>query len=141
MTKNMAFDPLWTLATAAARAHNGLAYHPCCDVWTSKASNAIRNSHKQKLQWKNLLSTLDKAAEDKKQALLGKMTEEGWRIPVVLNQACVCQPAQIVPRQSTFKPFQLNLQPQDLQASFASQDFALTGPNSSPKQDPGRLYD
>ena len=26
--------------------------------------------------------------EDKKTLLLAKMTEEGWRVPVVMNQAC-----------------------------------------------------
>lgn len=82
------FLTLWTMATAAATTHNGLCYHPCCDVWTTKSAKLKRASHKAKIQWRQIINSLGRPCENKKQAFLAKMTEEGWRVPALFNKPC-----------------------------------------------------
>ena len=131
MRKTLTFDELWKMAETAARSCNGLTYHHCCDVWTSRSAKVSRDSHKQKLHWKNLLSTLNKQAEDKKQALLAKMTEEGWRLPAVLNETCQAQPRQLFGPQALSNHFSESVQPASLQPGLADYLFLLPGQTSS----------
>jgi len=114
MPKTLAFQDLWNMAVAASNAHNGLAYHPCCDSWTTRASKTKRKSHRQKLQWRELLATLDRDAEDKKQALLVKMTEEGWRIPALLNQSCSARSRSSIGVQTLFQHHHQVIPPEQL---------------------------
>lgn len=123
MSKVMAFSDLWDAASSAAKAHNGFCYHHCCDIWTTKASKSKRSTHGKSIQWRNLLLTLDKNTEDKKQALLAKMTEEGWRLPAVLNEFCSVQPSPIFQQQAAFRPHIPDQPPQDLQAGIAHLNF------------------
>jgi len=123
MRRLVEFETLWTTGIASAKACNGICYHPCCDVWTTKGAKTIRKSHVKAQQWRNLLLTLDKSVEDKKQALLSKMTEEGWRLPAVLNETCQARPAPTFQQQTAFRLRQPDIQPQDLQAGFSSLDF------------------
>jgi hypothetical protein len=102
---SLSFDELWKKLSEGKLAGNTLYYHPCCDVWTSKSSKTKRESHPKHLPFRRILSTLDKSLEDKKQALLVKMVEEGWRIPAVLNARCTLGKAHPVPAQSAFKLF------------------------------------
>jgi hypothetical protein len=119
MSTLLSFEDLWNTATAAANAHNGLAHHSCCDSWTSKGAKIKRKSHKKHESWGKLLLSLDKAVEDKKQALQAKMIEEGWRLPAVLNEACQARPKQTRQPQTAFRLHQPDLPPQDFQASLA----------------------
>lgn len=106
-----AFDELWRLATKADKSFNGLCYHQCCDTWTTRGAEAKRATHKEKIKWRKLMSTLDKSCEDKKQALRAKMAEERWKLPVVFNEACKVRPNPSQQQQLAFRLYQ----PQDLQ--------------------------
>jgi len=98
------FDEFWDYSTERANAYNDLCYHPCCDVWTTRNSKRARNSHRQQTRWRALLSSLDPRQPDKKQALHAKMIEEGWSIPVLLNDICREQLPRRPPAQaSAFK--------------------------------------
>mgnify|MGYP000146125413 CR=1 FL=1 len=90
MTHNhlLDFEAFWNYSTERANAYNDLFYHPCCDVWTTRNSKRARNSHQQQTRWRALLTSLDPRQPDKKTALKAKMIEEGWSIPVVLNDIC-----------------------------------------------------
>lgn len=114
------FDKLWELANAVKSGGNSLYYHPCCDVWTSRGSAAKRASYSRHLKWGRLLLNLDKNIEDKKLALLGKMTEEGWRLPAVLNNSCDPQQRSTTQIQNAFRPHIPDLPQQDFQPSIAS---------------------
>lgn len=124
MRKTLTFEELWAIATTAAKACNGLTYHNCCDIWTSRSAKASRDSHRQKLQWKNIISTLDKTIEDKKQGLLAKMTEEGWRLPAVLNEACQVRLFSTRSRQLAFRHHISDQPPQELRVSSAPQNHS-----------------
>lgn len=136
-TRTLTFNELWELNTTALQSANGLCYHPCCDVWTTRGASAKRASHSQRLKWKGLMATLDKTAPDKKQALLAKMTEKEWRLPAILNEACQVQPKLISHQQTAFRLHQPDIQPQNLQASLAPSDFIMTSPDHPNNQDAG----
>lgn len=123
MARFLPFDTFWDLALAQNNTSNGLYYHPCCDVWTTRAAKAKRASHKDNINWRRALNSLDKSVDDKKHALLAKMTEEGWRLPVVLNEACKAMLPQTLQQQSAFRPHIPVQPPQDLQPIIADQDF------------------
>ena len=89
MRKQWDFEELWLAALSHAKCRNDLVYHSCCDVWTTRASERARKSHVKMIRWRELMGSLKITnGEDKKTLLLAKMTEEGWRMPVVMNQAC-----------------------------------------------------
>jgi hypothetical protein len=137
MKKTLTFEELWKMATMAANARNGLTYHHCCDKWTSRSAKVSRDSHKQKLQWKNLLSIVDKSYEDKKQALLAKMTEEGWRLPAILNEACDSQSRANIQTQIAFRPHNPDQPPQDLRDVLAPQNLVQTSSDHFTHQELG----
>lgn len=132
MKKVFSFDDFWEASDAAVKAHNGFCYHSCCDIWTSRSGKSARATHKKTLKWKEITKTLDKLA-DKKLALLAKMTGEGWRIPLVLNEACSSQPKPNFQTQSAFRLHISDQPPQDVQADFSSPDFIY------PDQPPSEL--
>ena len=140
MSKLVGFEELWLMATSAAEAHNGLVHHPCCDVWTTKASKAKRESHRQKLQWKSIMKALGSSCEDKKQALQAKMIEEGWRLPALLNESCNCQSRQTLRPEDPPKFHQSLHPPEELLLPFSPQDFIGPSPSQLPFQDPGINY-
>lgn len=131
MDRSFTLDELWDIGIAAAKGCNGLCYHPCCDVWTTRAAKAIRSSHFSSKQWRQIILSLDRSVEDKKLAFQGKMAEEGWRLPALLNYACKFQPPQSVGPQTL--PIQLSQhQPLALtQVELATLDFVLPGQNTS----------
>lgn len=122
----LTFEQLWEKVNASS---NGIYYHLCCDVWTTRSSKAKRASHIKFLQWRKIMASLDKNMDDKKQALLAKMTEEGWRNPVVVNQVCQTQPATTVPTQFPFRLHNQSLQPQDLHVRLVPTNFTLPDPH------------
>jgi hypothetical protein len=140
MSRTLAFDEFWSLGISSASAHHGIAYHPCCDVWTTKSAKTKRNSHPRKLQWKQIISSLGKNIEDKKQALLIKMTEDSWQIPVVLNEACQIRPQLTIQPQSAFKLHNPHQAPQGLRHSLAPQDFTHPGQDCFFRDAQGKLY-
>ena len=121
--KLLTFDELWQMADSGSIAGNSVYYHPCCDVWTTKASKAKRASHSKYLKWGKLLLTLDKSFEDKKQALHVKMIEERWRLPALLNEACQNQPAPKPSPQHTFNTPPQPAQPEHFETSVAGRGF------------------
>lgn len=126
MLKHLSFEEFWELANPDNHGGNGLFYHPCCDIWNTRSCKAKRATHTKQLKWRQIAATLDKSAVNKKQALLAKMTEEGWKIPVTLNKPCQVQPKQIFHQQTAFRPHQPSIQPQNLQASLVPSDFIMT---------------
>ena len=84
----MTFDELWKYAEDSEKSYNGVGYHRCCEVWTSRGSKKARDSHVHLLKWRDLMKSLGTSSEDKKQALRAKMVEERWALPVVLNRPC-----------------------------------------------------
>ena len=102
---------------------NNLFYHSCCDVWTTRDAKPKRVAHKNHLAWRKLALTFDKTIEDRKQALLAKMTEEGWRINVVLNECCSALSSSISKQQTDLRLHQPGIHPQDLQADLSSLDL------------------
>ena len=137
MATNLSFDSFWDKAILSDSSFNGLVYHSCCDVWTSRSSKAKRASHIYQLPWRKVISSLDKSCEDKKQALLAKMTEEGWRLPALLNEYCKCQPRSRVQSNHPFKLPQPDQPPEQLQLSLSPQGFFDPIPDYPPHQDPG----
>lgn len=138
--KLLPFDELWELANAVKHGGNSLYYHPCCDVWTSRGSAAKRASHSRHIKWGRLILTLDKNTEDKKLALHGKMIEESWRLPAVLNDSCQSQPRSATQMQNAFRPHMPDLPPQDFQPSISSGHTIQPSLNNSDQQDPGNFY-
>lgn len=89
MAKVMEFEDLWHLAVTHAKSRNDMFYHSCCDVWTARSAINARKSHEKKIRWRELMACLkENGGEDKKTQLLAKMSEERWRLPVVMNEGC-----------------------------------------------------
>lgn len=103
MSKLLTFEELWTLAVRVAFKCNGLCYHPCCDVWTTRSSKLKRASHRDSVQWRKVILNLGHSCEEKKQALLSKMSQENWRIPALLNESCKLQKKHCLQGVSLFK--------------------------------------
>lgn len=135
MEKTLTFDEFWKLTDPNEHKGNGPSHHPCCDVWTTRSSKAARETHTKRTPWRNLAATFDKAAIGKKQALLAKMIEECWRVPIVLNERCGNRPSATIQQRSAFRHHQPDQLPQDLQASLAPPNFIMTSLN--PPNNPG----
>lgn len=127
MSRHLTFEELWERINSVNHSFNGLNYHPCCDVWTTRSSKTKRATHKTHLHWRQITALLDKSFEDKKQALLAKMTEEEWRLPALLNEFCQVRPGPIFQQQSAFRLHQPDIQPQDLEADFSPRNYVFEG--------------
>jgi hypothetical protein len=138
--KTMTFEELWASAEKADKNNNAPTYHPCCDTWTSRGAEPKKASHSRSIGWRKLLSNLGNKIANKKQALLVKMSEEGWKLPVLFNTACQLQPRQTLHPQTAFRLHQPDLSSHDLQDSFARQEYSLPKPNLSFLQAPGMIY-
>ncbi len=121
----LTFDQLWDKANSTNSVGNGLCYHPCCDIWTTRAAKAKRTSHKQLLHWRQVLNSLDKSVEDKKLALQGKMAEEGWRLPALLNEPCRYQQTHTLAQQTQSNQLNPPWQPFTTQPGLATLDFVI----------------
>ena len=88
MGRLLTFQELWDFTQAQNKHCNGVYYHPCCNIWTTRNSKTNRSSHKLHFNWKQIMASLPKDTEDKKQALQAKMIEEGWALPALLNKPC-----------------------------------------------------
>lgn len=128
MDSSLTFDQLWNKLAIHKEAGNCLLYHPCCGVWTTKAAKVKRASHRQSWKWRQIAASLDKSASDIKQAFHAKMTEEGWRLPAVLNKRCTSLPTPFLVPQARFRPVDSALQPADVRASFVEPDLADSEP-------------
>lgn len=131
MESFLSFNDFWALSIHKLENRNSLSYHACCDIWTTRNCKSTRSSHKLETKWTELISTLDKATEDKKVALLGKMIEEGMQIPVVINKPCQHNPNASVASGRGRKPQKLSAHPQNLQTSPAPRD--LIPPSQHPR--------
>jgi hypothetical protein len=138
MEKGMSFDEFWQEVDPSSH-KDGPAYHSCCDLWSKRGWRRLNNNHTKTLQWRKVALLLDKSVENKKLALLAKMTEEGWKTDVTLNKHCQDQPRKTLHSQSAFKLHGKLLQPQNLQPSFAPQDFDCPSPDYLFQQAPGML--
>lgn len=125
MQRCLPFDEFWEMVACLGEAGlKSLFYHSCCDVWTTKAGKTKGTSHKNRFAWHKLALTFDKTIEDKKQALLAKMTEEGWRLDIVINESCTALSSPILQQKIVSILHQPDIHPQDLQADLSSPDFA-----------------
>ena len=91
MGKEFEFDQFWDYAIATAKRGHDLEYHACCDSWSTRNCKKARNSHEKTLRWRKILQALGRSEVNQKMALLMKMRDEGWRIPVRLNFRCRIQ--------------------------------------------------
>lgn len=92
MSLSLSYNDFWRFAMERLKQRNYLSYHPCCDVWTTRNSKCIKETHTSVTSWKEVMATLDKSVEDGQVALQAKMLEEGWQIPVVVNKPCRLNP-------------------------------------------------
>ena len=89
MGKERGFENLWHLALTKGKSRNDVAYHSCCDVWTTRGAEKARASHVKITRWRELMADLGYSREeDKKTLLLAKMVEEQWALPAVINRPC-----------------------------------------------------
>ncbi len=95
MSKVLDFDSFWRIAIEKAAQGNHLAFHPCCDVWTHRNSKIARQSHLKTMRWKEILTSVGRIEGDMKLALLQKMKELEWRIPVIINQQCSAETSRL----------------------------------------------
>ena len=127
-SRTLSLDQLWEIANASAKSCNGITYHPCCDTWSTRAAKMKRASHTMIIHWRQITASLDKASDDKKGALLAKMVEEGWKIPVILNKPCLSNRStkksqlpfkiHIPQHKRTFTPISPDRTNQDLQIDY-----------------------
>ncbi len=85
MLMPLMFDDLWKRAIKDVKARNGMSYHSCCDVWTTRPRKAFAESHIRTIRFQRLISTLEGSIDEKKKALKAKMIEEGFRLPALIN--------------------------------------------------------
>lgn len=140
MSRHLAFEQFWNKAVTAANGSNSLCHHICCDVWTTRASKSTRATHIKKTSWRAIMESLSKKAPDKKAALLAKMTEEGWRLPVILNKPCEFHSHQSLGEGGSSKGDQPEESGQDL---FRPTDPLHLPDNPlppSPQRDPCTIY-
>ena len=88
MVKVINFEEFWLYALSLEKHRNDVAYHRCCDVWTSRNAKKARTSHSETINWRELIKSLDQSSQDKKLLLQARMVEEQWSIPIILNQPC-----------------------------------------------------
>jgi hypothetical protein len=125
MEKEMSFDEFWQEVDPSSH-KDGPAYHSCCDSWSKRGWRRLNNNHTKTLQWRKVALLLDKSFENKKLALLVKMTEEGWKTNVTLNKHCQNQSK----KQSAFKLHGKLLQPQNPQPSSGPINFPTSSQHS-----------
>jgi hypothetical protein len=82
------FDQFWELANRQSKQHNAPVYHACCDTWSTRGKKTIRSTHTKSLRWSQLMKSLNCTTEERKQALLAKLSFEQRRINIALNQRC-----------------------------------------------------
>lgn len=121
------FEDFWKMAIKANTGGNGLCYHECCDVWTTRAARIMRDSHQTKLSWRKFMADVDKSVDDGMVAFRAKLAQNNWRSDVVVNKSCRFQSAKSGLQQSGFRLRQSDIQPQDVQAGLSSLDFAYPG--------------
>jgi hypothetical protein len=98
------FQTFWDFATQRALNYNDISHHPCCDVWSTRSSKRSRTSHTKETKWKTLLASLDSTVPDKKTALMARMVEEGWKVPVLLNRPCQARSLAYPDSRLPFRP-------------------------------------
>ena len=128
MDKFLDFCDFWHLADPTRHGGNGLYYHPCCDVWTTRNAKAKRASHLKQLKWRQIAASLDRSVDDKKSALLAKMKEEGWRVPILINQLCSARPKSSADPQLPFRPVGSHHLQMDIQTALAPPKFRSSLP-------------
>ena len=131
MELSLSFTQFWTFAIHRAEHRNALAYHKCCDSWTSRNANTIRATHIEEISWSKIISTLDRSVEDRSQALQAKMIAEGMQIPVIVNRPCKTNPTQKVASKRGRKPQAALNQPEIVEPAPAEVEFTFRdqGPN------------
>ena len=135
----LSFEELWKKLSDGKVAGNTLYYHPCCDIWTSKSSKTKRATHIKQMPFRKILSILDKSIEDKKNALMVKMVEEGWRIPAILNEVCKLKLVPSVPHRNTFRLYNPYLLPHNLQATLPPRESPLSRQIPTPVNPESRM--
>jgi hypothetical protein len=140
MSKLLSFDAFWEIANPAKHGQNGLYYHPCCDSWTTRNSKSKRLTHSKHLKWRQISSSFDKSMLDKKQALHSRMVENGWRIPVVLNQPCQTQSVAARRSELPFKLYNPRSDIPNLQTNISAKPIPFQALDSARNLDPGNLH-
>jgi hypothetical protein len=132
--KERSFEDLWDFALNQGKSRNDVAYHSCCDVWTTRGAEKARSSHLKKIRWKELMAALEtNGEEDKKKLMHAKMIEEGWRIPFLLNKPCFSNRAtkksqlpfkiHIPQHRRTFSPMSPDRTNRDLQIDYNNEQL------------------
>ena len=129
------FDQFWTAISRSVTSCNYPTYHPCCQVWVSRAQKACRDSHREKISWGVAINSAGGIHADAKSLLKAHMLEHGWGEPIRFNTKC----------SATVSPAALNqalgkcetppaIQPFQEALHFPSQHPLPTSPHSSPAQ-------
>ena len=138
--KFLTFDELWAMGNSGSIGGNTLYYHPCCDVWTSKAAKSKRASHAKYLRWGEILLTLDKNIEDKKQALQAKMIEDNMTRSIILNQRCKHNLGSVVGKKSRREAVEYQAPPPNPAGHMSDPRWPTVPKDSMQELDLGTFY-
>jgi len=139
MSYSVDFNGLWTLIITDGNKGKAMAYHPCCDSWTTRAAKAKRASHISSLQWRIVAASLGNT-DDKKKALEEKMELEEWLLPAVVNRYCLAPPKVKVEEEPPFKPLGRALDPEELRPDLAPLLVSALSPEDGLEMRPGRFF-
>ena len=131
----LSFEAFWQFANKLKSQNNTLDFHPCCEVWTTRKSKAIKESHETTITWGNFILTLDDKIEDKETAFKAKMKQDNMKTMMVINKPCVGKTDMCLRKRKPIKteeieenlPFKLHnthLTPIDLHSNFEPKNLS-----------------
>lgn len=129
------FDEFWSAISHSIKNGNRPSYHSCCRVWVGRFQKACRDSHIERVSWREALLSLKSSDTDPKALLLAHMAENQWGTPIYLNKPCTARVSVTALNQALEKcenPPAPQPAPEPLH--FPSQHPAPTSPHSSPAQ-------
>lgn len=94
------FEEFWAVVESVARQNHRLAYHPCCDTWSTMNAKRVKKNHKLTIKWGKLFESPHLCLEEKKKILHAKLIEEGLRIPLIINKPCIIKSKPSVAREA-----------------------------------------
>jgi hypothetical protein len=96
----LTFEEFWAVVESVARQNHRLAYHPCCDTWSTMNAKRVKKNHKLTIKWGKLFESPHLCLEEKKKILHAKLIEEDLRIPLILNEPCLIKYKPSVAREA-----------------------------------------
>jgi hypothetical protein len=132
------FESFWAAISKSVQHKNCPTYHPCCRVWVSRFQEVRRDTHTQKMTWRQALRSIKSSETDAKELLKAHMLDHQWGPPIHLNAPCSAKVSPAALNQALQKP--LNSPPP--QPSPGAFQFHTKHPiPSSPRSSPAQLQD